>query len=197
MVVMVKRYKNISKKRLPKRVIGLVIIVLLVAAGIFLFIKHRQDTKPVVFQKTSTGSAVNLNPPTKQDKTATEQNKDNVVKQQQQDQMANKDPANNTPVTNTRKPFITYAAQSAQNIEVDGYVSGVFEDGKGCTATFTQGPLKVTGSSTGFKDSDHTTCTPINLPRSSFSQAGTWSVTLSYSSPTGSGTSDARNVTIQ
>jgi hypothetical protein len=193
MVVMVKRQKKTgSKKKRNLIIAGVAVAVLAIGGGTFYYFQHRNQ--PITYKKTSTGHDVNLNPPTKEEKKETQENKsDSVTKEQE---MASKNDAG-TPVTNTKSPFITYASQEGANVQVNGYVTGVFEDGGTCTATFAKGSQKVTGTSKGIADADHTTCPPITIPRANFPATGTWSVILSYSSSAGNGASEARNVTIQ
>lgn len=191
--------KNIKRVRThpSKLIIWLISIVALGAVtGVSIMMFHRHHSpatnkKQPIFTPTSTGQPVNLSPPTNQEKQQVDQTKDQITK----DQASQPSAPSSNPQT-TASPFITYAAQQGQSIQVNGYVGGVFEDNGTCLATFTKGDLKVTGESKGIADSDHTTCPPITIPRSSFS-SGTWSVVLSYSSDTASGSSQARNVVIQ
>jgi cytoskeletal protein RodZ len=190
---MVRRYKKPKSRKKPIIITGVVVVILL-AGGFWWWQSHSK--KPTQkYTKTSTGYDVNLNPPTDEEKEETEQNKEKLSQEQEKEE--NQPPQPQPESANKKTPFITFAGQEGQSIEVSGYVTGIFEDGGTCTATFTQNSRKITATSQGFKDADHTTCTPILVQRSQFPAGGTWSATLSYKSSQGSGTSEPRNVTIQ
>ncbi len=190
---MVRRYKKPKSRKKPI-LIASVILAILLAGGFWWWQSHSKQPAQK-YTKTSTGYDVNLNPPTVEDKKEAEQNKEKISQEQEKEgpQIPQPQPES----ANKKTPFITFAGQEGQSVEVSGYVTGIFEDGGTCTATFTQNSRKVTASSQGFKDSDHTTCTPILVQRNQFPASGTWSATLSYNSSQGSGTSESRNVTIQ
>jgi hypothetical protein len=73
---------------------------------------------------------------------------------------------------------------------INAFVTGVFEDDGTCTATLTQGAQTITRTSVGFKNASYTQCTPINLSAANLGTSP-WSVVVSYSSGTASGSSQA------
>jgi hypothetical protein len=188
---MLKNKKNSRKK--IYLVAALVLIVFGLAGAYFL--KTRNDK---AMQTTSTGFDVNLRPPTAKEKEETEANKKRVVDQSDQTNQATKDSDSVSPQSSQKfAPFITYAGPvEPRDIEVTGYVSGVIEEGGTCEAVFSKGTLTLNRSSSGIRDSQHTTCPPITLPRSEFPTNGKWQVILKYSSPAGSGASQAKEITI-
>jgi hypothetical protein len=152
---------------------------------------HRASITPV-YGKTESGHDVNLSPPTEEDKQQVDQTKDELG----DDQTAPKPPTQPDSKA-TVSPFISYAALEGQTGVVNGYVGGVFEEGGTCTATFTRGSAKIVKTTTGFQDSDHTTCPPFNVARGELASAGTWDVILSYTSNTSTGSSPPSQVDIK
>jgi hypothetical protein len=74
-------------------------------------------------------------------------------------------------------------------VEVRAFVTDVIEGGGTCTATFTKNNRTVTESSEAFIDASTSQCRPIIIDRSRFSEAGTWSVVVTYTSSTSKGES--------
>jgi hypothetical protein len=129
---------------------------------------------------------VNYGPPTKEEIKETEQHKQELEKKL--------GTGNTPPPPSTSKQanvIVTYASVS----ETRGYVGNVFEDGGTCTATFTKGSVKVSGTSSGITDVNKTTCPAIAIDPSKLS-SGDWTVVLSYSSSTASGTSESKTVSV-
>jgi hypothetical protein len=156
---------------------GLVLLVLL-GCGIY-FAKsyfHRSTMTPV------TPQGGNLATATEEEKQQAADNKDRIVEEQNNKPQ----PTQNSPTPTPAKKQVTVTITNANKDTVNAYVSGIFEDGGTCTATFTQGSTVVTRTSTGFKNVSYTQCAPIapNLP-----SGGTWSVVVSYSSAAAEGTS--------
>lgn len=99
--------------------------------------------------------------------------------------------------TGTVAPVISYAGEANSQIELHGYVPGVFEDGGSCVYTMTQNSKTITKQSSGFQDVNKTTCQPVVFPSSDMSSTGTWRVTLTYGSATSHGTSQTYNLQVQ
>lgn len=99
--------------------------------------------------------------------------------------------------TATVPVVLTYSAWSAADRAVlaGGYVSGVIEDGGVCTLTLTLGSASVTVQGPAMPDASTTVCGGLTVPGDRLS-AGTWQATLSYASPTRSGTSAPASVEV-
>jgi hypothetical protein len=163
-----------------KLVVGLVLLVVL-GCGIYLI--KSQFSKPTVAPVTPQGG--NLAAATQEEKQQAADNKDRIVEEQNNQSQ----PTQSTSTPTPAKKQVTVTITNTKGNTVNAYVSGVFEDGGTCTATFTQGSTVETGTSTGFKNVSYTQCAPItyNLPND-----GTWSVVVSYSSAAAEGTSKAQ-----
>jgi cytoskeletal protein RodZ len=172
---------------LSKKVALIALAVILVGGGVAYITVKRHEA-----QQTP-NSPINLKPATKQDKQRAEDNKSRIVKEETSQ---NSQPQ----TTNTKKsvtPTITYAGQYGDSVEVGGYVSGIFEDGGTCTATFTQNGASITKTSSGVENANSVSCPAITAKAEEFSPRGTWKVTLSYSSATASGVSESRNIEVK
>lgn len=183
-----------TKKRPP--LLFIIIGVLLVAGiiGGYFYIKNKDDRS----KADKTGTTINYRPATEEEKKQSEDAKDKLVEEQQtQQNSATKDDQPNSGRPSTLTPFISYLEQVGPNIEASGYIGGLFEDNGTCTLTLTNGSAKLNKQSKGFKDFNHTSCTPFSFPSSELTKTGTWTVSLSYSSASGSGTSEAKTLEVQ
>ena len=176
---------DIKQKTSKKKLFFLVAVVLVLAigAGSALYVWQRPEPAPVISQP---GGVVEITPPTQQEKDQADQQKEEVIKQQE---------IENTPSTDKKRVgvAIIYADQTTLNAEV----SGVFEDGGVCTATFTQGNKKIQRTSQGVKNATTTSCAPMDFDPDFFASTGTWTLAVSYSSNTASGTSSSTNITVK
>lgn len=177
--------KRISKKSL---VVGFVALAVLLAAGagFVYWKKQHKSVAPLTPNAVTPTSSDTIPGPTEEEKQATEEHKDDVVKQQE---------IENNPSSGQKSvaPIITSASQGGAS----AYVSGIFEDGGTCTFTFTKGSLRITKSVGAFGNVSTTNCTNVSMSRSEFAEAGTWSLTVTYSSPKAQGTSQAKEFMVQ
>jgi hypothetical protein len=166
----------IKKHSTNKKFIILVAAVIVVALG---GVGFAYKNSKHVDSSVRAPNSVDYSGPTKQEATAGDAQKD-----------ANKDREKidtQTPATSQASVVLVDSTQYDNTVEIRGYVSNVYEDGGTCTATLTNGTAKVTKTSTAFKDATTTQCGAIDIARSEFSTAGTWNLTLVYSSPTSTG----------
>lgn len=174
------------KLRLTKKtlVIGTIVALFLAGGSVFAYQQitgdDTKDTATNTPAATKGEDGSNLAPATEEEKTESEQAKEAIVQQQQ----------NPTP-PDSGKLKVTPTIAEASATRLAAYITGVFEEGGTCTATFTKGTQKFTKASAGFQNASYTQCTPIALARSDFPSSGTWSVTVTYSSAKAEGTSPA------
>lgn len=179
-----KTYKNISKKN---KKLASVILILLVITGLILggfYYKNRNSDKSLNNDQT-----INYEPATKEEKKQAEDNKDRIVKEQQEsnDNPTPSDPNNKISVT----PTITNTTGS-----VNAYISGIFEEGGECTAIFTKRQTTLTKSSVGFENVSYTQCAPMTL-ENGFLSPGSWEIKVKYLSSTAEGTSASQSIEVQ
>lgn len=155
-------------------------IAILVAGGIVFAYRSKNessktpDATPVSQQSNPN---INLEPATDQEKQATEQHKNDLAQQT---------PPNTNTTPSGQKKQVSVVITSATSTSLNAYISGVLEDSGTCTLTLTRGSQTVTKSSPGFGNVNTTNCTPINYDTLS---TGTWTATLTYTSPTAEGKS--------
>lgn len=163
-------------------------VVLLLAGGAWAWHAHhsKKDQGPAIptngNPKTPTKNYVNLSPPTSQDQQNNQANKQALVDSG----------SGGTPTNADGKKAVTVIVTSATSTSINGYVSGVFENGGTCTATLTNSTTGQTKTltSSGFENASYTSCTPMHP---SLSGSG-WSVVLSYSSSSAEGSSASEKV---
>ena len=118
-------------------------------------------------------------------------NPDNKVENEQTD--TPKEPTVNT---NTGKKeaavLITNVGVFNETVSASGFITNVVESSGACTYTFTNGVNKIVKQSKVLSNPSSTTCETVSFPVSELSVAGTWSLTLSYSSAESAGLSQAR-----
>jgi len=170
--------KPFLSKASTKAIALFVLVALVIGGGIALY-RHKLDAKrPQISDK------INYSPPTKEEQAAGD-------KQKQADINAQKNPP-----PSSASVFISDATQYGDTVEVRAYVSNVTENGGTCTTTFTQGTRSFSVDTHAFMDASSTQCGAIDVARSKFATAGTWSVSVKYTSPSITGESEASSLTV-
>lgn len=175
--------KNITNRR-RKSIIFIVISFVLITIGCGYF----YAAKMISNNSTSEGT-IRYEAATKIEKQEAENNKNNIVKSQQ-----NKNNNPSSPNTSTQKQTVKPTITNT-NGSINAYVSGIFESGGTCTATFTKGSTTLTKTSAGFENVSYTQCTPINID-SSFLESGSWTVFIKYNSEKSEGMSDSQQMEV-
>lgn len=173
-------YPRNQKNKSPKKIIIIVLctMMVLILAGLAAYWFMRDETPSIT---TSDGDTVVLTPATDQEKKQADDNKQNIISQ-------NEKIESSTPAAGAKRQ-VTPTITSAGSGGVNGYINGVFEEGGTCTAQFTKGSASFSRSSSGFQNASYTQCAPIAVSPSDFSSGGTWNVVLSYSSTSSNGSS--------
>lgn len=150
----------------------------LVGGGLYL--RNRPVKKDVDSPRVPT---INYAPATPEEKQQVNDTKDKIVADQKN--------AANTPKTSDNKKIVAPIITNTSGL-ISAYVTGVFEEGGTCTATFVKDGETRSKTSAGFQNASYTQCAPIDL-ESGFLSKGTWSVVVSYASPTAEGASVSKN----
>ncbi len=173
------------KKILKKQMLGLGVVITLVVLLGYITVKSRNNSNiPGSDNNTVSSEGEQFPGPTEQELRDSEKHKEDLAN--------NNQPPGNTNQKITVTPVIT----SANVNEVRGYISGVVEDGGTCTATYTKGATSFARTSTGIINVSNTTCPAIKTSRSDFTSTGTWSVVLTYNSPSSQGTSQPVSIEV-
>lgn len=191
MIVMVKA-SRVKKQNTKSKYLALlfVIAIVVLCLSILYVKKHKNTTSSTPAATTGT---INLKPATAEDKQRVDQTKNTIV---QKDESIQQQGSSSSKKSVT--PTITYANQSPNGeVEIDGYVSGVYEDGGTCTATLKLNGATVTRDVQAVKNVNSVNCPAIVISKDSFATKGSWTVALSYTSNTAAGISTTKQIVIQ
>lgn len=184
--------KGFSLKKNKKRR-ALIWVATIVGAVVFITAAYLTFGQSLFRQEIAgptTDPTIAFTPATEDEKQQADQNKERLAETKQESE-ATIPSDGQTPSSNKKsvKPTVTEASRSS----VKGYITGIFEEGGVCTATFTKDGSTLTKTSDGFQNASYTQCSPIDLP-SDFLAPGKWAVTLSYSSTQSAGESDIQYI---
>lgn len=186
------KIKKQSKKIILFGAVAVVLAAITGASIVAILQNQRNDVSKPASDTSEQKDTINLDPPTKEDVKRVDDNKQSIIDREQQQATP--------PPTSTGKktviPTITYAGQYGQAIEVGAYVTGIFEEGGSCTATFSKGSISFSKSVAAVRSANAVDCPVMSANASEFSQKGSWSVTVTYSSPTATGVSEAKTVEV-
>jgi len=183
------KIKSKTGKGLSPLMLGgtlLVIVILAVGSLVYYHHNHSVKTDLVVDSK---GSTVNMTPPNASDKQDVDQNKAALGSG------SNNQSGTSTDGKRSVSVVISYADLSGDDVQVNSYVSGIFEDGGTCTLTLTNGSKTVTKTGQGAGDASHTDCAPFSIPQSELG-SGSWKAVVSYSSNDADGASSPANFSL-
>ena len=183
-----KNTKRTSNKLLIFTIIAAVVVIG-VGLGVWRYVATRSVSSDPVSTKHFSG-------PTEQEKQETAAHKDELVGQIHDEQESESNDSGGQ-AQKSVTPIITDASQTGSAIRIAGYVPGIFEEGGDCTVVIERNGTKITKASKGFQNVSTTQCTPVTIDRSEFSATGDWQVTITYSSTTAKGVSQAQTLAVQ
>jgi len=178
-------------------IIPIIIVIGALFATYFFWFKQEPVQKAV----SPAGQTINYGPATAaQQNPAGVTNKDTPPLANRSDSTVSNANKSNTSLNTeaTKKSvtvLITTWAQKHGDIAVNGYADGVVESNGTCTLTLRKDGVIKTATRPGHANATNTTCGESDIPVTSLSP-GTWQATLSYSSPTASGTSNPQPVEV-
>lgn len=178
--------------RSHKTIKWLLPILLLLLIGVATVAALELTNTTHLFHKAKASTTINYKPATESDKADSESHKQAppaIVDQ------GSSTPSNFTTGLKTVQPVITTWGQDSNSVNVNGYVSGVVEEGGTCTLKLVRGTKVVTAKHTGEANASNTTCGSISIPTSSLT-SGTWTATISYISSTSTGTSNPETISV-
>lgn len=177
-----------NKKRFAKKHVLLISLFTMLALGLVagtLALKGRDSSHP----ETSSAGGINYGPPTEEEKTAGDERKKEILKEEQ-----NTDPKPSVQ-TKTATVIVTDAGQYDDTIEVRAFIPDHYQDGT-CTITFRQGNHDITKESPAYRDASTTICTNPMIQRSEFPAGGDWQVSVAYTSADAKGQSETKTIKI-
>jgi hypothetical protein len=187
---------KIHKKRSQanrRKIIFIVLGAVLAAGLLFVVLGNGRTTNSATpNEKTNPGAStgINYDPPSDEDKQATQDYKDDIIEEQQRQQSAGNSSNNNS--SGTSKKTVKPVIASAGDGDIRGIIAGVVENSGTCTATFTKtGQATVTRSAAASANAQNTICTVVYTG----SPVGPgWKAMITYSSTNAEGTSDAVDI---
>lgn len=172
-----------------KKILLWAIIPVVVVIVLFLFWPEKENASTATVKPDG---LVNLNPPTDEEKAAGDQAKESALEQEKK---RNETQPQTSSGKIAVKPIITYAGQYDDGIEVGGYVSGIFETGGTCTLDLQLGSQKKSVTVNAQRNANAVDCPVMIISRGALS-AGKWQATITYESPSATGTSEIKNVEV-
>jgi hypothetical protein len=185
-----------TRNRLPK--IALIVVLFLALIGGYTAYAHYNSLWPFNHTNGNTDQ-LNANDPTytsEKNNEPTTSNADGSSDKDPTKENEESTPSKSDATKTSVEVGISSAAVYDNNLEIRGFISKAIEGDGTCTATVTNGTATVVESSKAFVDATTSQCEPILIPTSRFSPSGTWSVTITYSSPTHEGTSNPIEVAL-
>lgn len=186
---MVRKNKNFNEKR-RKKVVLLTIAAIILAAALTLYIFRDSIILRSSIQEPDTSiqtDPINMNPPTDEEKRSGDDIKPEILENEQNRNSSNKQPV---------KPNITYAGVYSGNVEVGGYVSGIYEEGGTCTLTLRKNEKTMTTQVQAERGATSTDCPTLSIASSGL-EKGTWYATMSYSSSSTEGSSEQKPIEVR
>ena len=173
----------ITKKRNTKKIIiitSLLIVVCIISLGLYVYSSRNNNVDQSPTNIEDQVNKVNYDPPTEVEKNSGDVKKETIVNESSE----KKKPS-------TAKVAITDASQYENEIEVRAFVSNVVKDGT-CKIVFSQNTSSFTKEVPAYADASTTPCITLTLPRSQFSNSGTWVVEVIYSNDSVTGNASTK-----
>lgn len=177
------------------------IMIILLIGGFFAYGFATKSFWPFVStanNDTTSGSSsdinsVNYNPPSKEDKVESQDAKERNDKDTSTQDKESTNPPNPTG-KKTVEVGVSFADIYEGNVEIRAFTPSVIEGNGTCTAKLSQGSQTIIRPSKVFVDSSSSQCEPIYVPIGDFPSKGVWKLTVTYDSPTSTGTSETLEI---
>jgi hypothetical protein len=176
-----------NQKTKPSKKIILIVAVFALLLGAAIYFWQNQSEKLSQTESDKPINTIDYSGPTDEEKEAGDLQKENNKSREETD-------GQTTPPSNADIVLVD-AGQYENIVEVRAYVSNIYADDGNCSVKLTNGSQTITRTSEAFKDVKTTQCGTFKIDRTEFSAAGTWNLTVSYSSPTSVG-SITKEITI-
>jgi hypothetical protein len=177
--------KSVNKENKNTKKILLIILLLGVSLAAIAVVLEKTGVTDFYQKNTpaplTPGNTVNLDPPTEEESQAGDDQKAIIIQKQEAEA---EQPSE---LTNEASVVIVDANQYGSEIEVRAFVSNIIEDGE-CTYTFTKpGSDTLSRTTPAYGDASSTPCISLKLDKSEFNDSGTWSLDVTYTNSTTTG----------
>lgn len=140
---------------------------------------------------------IDYGPPTDEEVEHSQDAKKDMLEEDQNNTTGNESGNENTTSLKKVSVGVSHSDVINGNVEIRAFISGVIEGTGTCSATLTQsGAKSVTRSSKAFVDASTSQCAPILIPLNEFEKTGSWSLVVTYKSPSSQGSSEKITVNI-
>lgn len=181
----------VKNKKVSKKVLfgALAIILVIAFAGWYFFLQGDNSSTEAPLDTNE----INYGPPTEAEKEASEAAKNAIIEAQNEQRNQGSSSSNKKQVN----VIISSWGQNPddKSMEINGFVSGVIENGGTCSLSLKKDNKTVTASRKSIADAQVTTCGLIVIKHAKLS-VGTWQAVLRYESPKSRGTSTPINVEV-
>lgn len=180
------RSRSRSRSMKKKPLLGLLVAVLVIGAGFAMYMAFGRDNKSGSAADTTTPATAAETP----DTSLPEDNGPPVTPEDQHN-VEQKNPG--TPINPAPSPApepVQKVRVAISRVESNGTVTATLDKSGTCTAVFTKGNQRVTGSATAQIQTSYYAC-KINMSASQFPQAGQWNVTVTAKSGSATGSASA------
>lgn len=184
---------QISSAGKRKKILGIVLglIFLAALAGAVIFLQNNNTSRK--------DGAIDYSPATKEDKEFNDSLKADL-EDSKKEGGANRHSAGEEGSVREVTPIITAYGQPkgpGTDFVLNGFVPGIVENNGTCMLTVTKNGKEVSASKPALQNAQDTSCGQLSIPFTELGSTGTWSATLSYDSPSASGSSKATQVEIK
>ena len=174
-----------------RSILFILLVALLVGAVLFYLFKLR-DSKTTGSNPPNQNETIDYSPPTVEEKKSGDQKKEEITGNDSSSGTTSDNSATDSQANSKQdvKPIITSAGQYGDKIEVRAFMPNVYENNGNCTVAFTKDNNKIERQVEGIQDATTTRCDTVAILREDFPSSGTWTVKVTYNSPSSQGVSD-------
>lgn len=185
--------RKIIKNTNHKKILAVLSILLLFSVGSFAYFRMFSSNETTSVDVPKGEDIINLSGPTELEKQNAQEAKKTAIEEEEK---RNDSPILTDDGKRSVTPVVTYGGQYNNQIEVGGYVPGVFEDGGTCTLTLEGNGTSQSKVVTGTKGASSVDCPVMVVSRDSLS-VGVYQAIITYSSNTSKGSSTAYSIEVK
>lgn len=175
--------------KINKKILLLAAMLIIATFAAYLLVIRNKDSS-----KTLLPGQVDYSEATAEERQAAEDNKKRLTEEETKQQ---NEPERQPGDKKSVQPVITLAEQYDSQVELSGFIPGVFEDDGVCTGIMTKDSLRLNRTVKGVKEGNAVFCPLMKFNISEFSLKGTWKLVIQYESSSASGMSESQNMEVK
>jgi hypothetical protein len=184
---MYNKHQNSTKKINLSLTMAFVLVIVILSAGALVLLSKRENTNST----EAPNGEIQFRPPTEEELQAAEDNKKRLSEEIDKQAQNPTQPSDGNKAS--VKPVIGYVEVSGDQVNANGFISTMIEEGGTCTLTLTKGSETAQTTNTALADAQSTVCGLMQISTSQLS-SGEWTATISYSSDNYEGSSDPQTI---